>query len=274
MANKKKKSNETDKKGFWASSAVILGVISAVLGIVLSVYNILAARHNRQQFGVQDEKATLENERIKQEVSAYEPRFEVAYISISSGLYNELKQKKSEESKNQAFFLSYPLIPNEVASETLDTIATLPTDEANGDELEERVTCLVLQNKGKRDAVDVTLHIDRLAISRPITIQESSGKQGEDYDAKFRGAATSVDTRSFEIPESIGTGAGVLIPLFASRNPLKYVTQNRTWFLVSGVAYLPKTIMFIDPLDNQPKSLQVRKMKTPTWIDIGYEVRG
>lgn len=274
MAKKKKNGKETDRKGFWASSAVILGVITAVLGIVLSVFNILAARHQRQQFGSQDEKAQLENEKIKQEVSAYEPRFEVAYISISSDLYRDLKEKKSEESKNQAFFLSYPIIPNEVASETLDPIADLPTDEADGEHLEERVTCLVLQNKGKRDAVDVTLHIDRLAISRSITIQESAGNQSEDYDAKFREAATSVDTRSFAIPISIGTGAGVLIPLFASHNPSKYVTQNRTWFLVSNVAYLPKTITFTDPLDNQPKSLQVRKMKSPTWIDVGYEVRG
>lgn len=275
MAGKKKK-NETDaaQKGFWASAGTILGIISAVLGIVLSVYGIRAARHQQGQFGSQDEKARLENEKIKQEVMAYAPRFEVAYISISQSLFNDLKRKKSEEDQNQTSFLSYPIIPNEVASEGLDILGGLEVSDLDPSRLEDRVTCLVLQNKGKRDALDVKLNVDRLGISRVLNINETSGNQSEDYGRKFRQEAASAELRSFDIPMSISTGSGVLIPLFASRNPHRYVTQNRSWSLISNVAYLPKTITFIDPLDNQSKTFEVRKMKTPTWIDAGYEIRG
>jgi hypothetical protein len=131
-----------------------------------------------------------------------------------------------------------------------------------------------LQNKGKRDALDVKLNVDRLAISRVLNVNETSGNQSEDYDRKFRQEAASAELRSFDIPMSISTGSGVLIPLFASRNPRRYITQNRSWSLISNVAYLLKTITFIDPLDNQSKTFEVRKMKTPTWIDAGYEIRG
>lgn len=276
MRSKKKKDQKnTEQRGFLASSGIILGVISATLGIILSLYNIRAARHQQGQFGSQDEKAWLENEKMKQEVMVYAPRFEVAYITISQSLFDDLKRKKLEENKNQTFFLSYPIIPNEVASEGLDILGGLAaSDDDDLDRLEDRVTCLVLQNKGKRDALDVKLNVDRLSISHLLNVNETSGAQNEDYDLKFRQEAASTEVRTFDIPMSISTGSGVLIPLFASRNPRRYITQNRSWSLISNVAYLPKTITFIDPLNNQVRTLEVRKMKTPTWIDAGYEMRG
>jgi cell division protein FtsL len=266
---------EAEQESGWKSAATILGVISAALGIVLSVYNIRAAWHQQGQLAVPDEAKQLEIKKLRQEASASAPRFEVAYVTISQNLYQDLQNQKSEEKKNQTYFLNYPIVPDEVAGEKLDIIGQLPgADSTGGDDTEDRVTCLVLQNKGKRDALDVKLDFDRLGLNQVISIQETPGGQGDDYVGKFRQAAASVEARTFDLPMSIPTGSGVLIPLFASRNPTRYVTQRRNWFLISNTAYLPKTITFTDPLDNLPKTVEVRRMKTPTWIDPGYEVRG
>jgi hypothetical protein len=57
MKKKKKTTKEkASDKNFWTSTSVILGIVSAALGIILAVFNISTARNQQTQFGVTKER--------------------------------------------------------------------------------------------------------------------------------------------------------------------------------------------------------------------------
>jgi len=251
----------------WASLGVKVGVVAGLLGIITSSLNIFAALRRN---------APPKNPELEKQVNESAPRIDVSYISMSSELYDLLKQRGAEAAKGQSIFLAYPAVSNEVADGNLSfSDQMLNTDESDDEATEPRIMCLVIQNKGKREALDVRLNVTRLAFNTVVDVREVAGSASEDYESKIREKAIGVDQTSFTLPVSIETGSGVLIPLYITRNPLLIsANPNRGWSLISKIAYLPKNITFNDPLDQHPKSVEVRKMRTPIRLDNGVEVRG
>jgi hypothetical protein len=193
-------------------------------------------------------------------------------------LYHQLKERGANAAKNQSAFLAYPLLQNDIANTDLtyanDILSTNGTEE---EDKETRVMCLVLQNKGKRDAMNVQLNVERLTLNGIVDVEEVSGGGGEDYEPKIRQKTSGSSEAAFRVPFSLETGSGVLVPLFITRHPFRasYTgTRSHEWRLVSKIAYLPKSITFNDVLNQQPIRIEVRKMRDPVRLDNGVEVRG
>lgn len=265
-----KKPRDNDKDTGWKSFAVKVGVIAGVLGIITSSINIAAAL--RARIGEPPINADLERQ-----VSESAPRLDVSYVSMSSELYSLLKERGSQGAQAQNIFLAFPVVSNEVANGDLSfSNEILNTDEVDDENTEERITCLVIQNKGKREALDVSLNVNRMNINGVVAVREIAGGASEDYEAKFLEKMIGATETSFALPVSLETGAGVLVPLFITRNPHRLTPGNRRagWSLISKIAYLPKSITFTDPLGQGAKNVAVRKMRAPIRLDNGVEIRG
>lgn len=110
------------------------------------------------------------------------------------------------------------------------------------------MTYLVLQNRGRREAVGV----DRLEPPRVVTVREGAGGGGEDFERRVRGAAGSA----------------------ATRNPYSFDAASGGWEVTSRVVYLPRVVAFTDPPDLSRDTLAVRGMREPVRPDRDVEIRG
>jgi hypothetical protein len=129
---------------------------------------------------------------------------------------------------------------------------------------------LVITNRGRRDASNVAVRVDRLLLRGQVRIEEGPAVP-DDYVAKIRQEATSSAPMTIAIPMTLGPGDGVRIPLFVSDAP-----PNRldVWCVASGTALLPRSLAFDDPILGTAARSPVRRMQTPTMIAPGAYGRG
>ena len=271
MASKNKSNPEL--KSFWNAESLStrLGIISGALGILLAGYNVYGKYSEIKNYSVDQETKALELKKIQDEVSASAPKIEEMYVDLEHELFSSLAVSQDRK-QNQ--FLNYPIVPNEIVDDkvSIRPKAIFLPDNSSVDESEQHVMFLVLQNKGKRDAVDVKVTLDRLALSSKVQINETAGKSSGAYISQMKAAAKDSGDHVINIPMPIEAGKGVLIPLFVTRHPSQ--SDDKQWDVISNIVYLPKTLEISDPLDYSKQSRGIRQMKDPVRLESGLFGRG
>jgi hypothetical protein len=237
----------------------MIGLVAGVLGVALSAFALVAAYRTSR-------KPELEMLKLRDEIMAASPRLVVSYLSVGQDI-NMFTQ-----------ILAYPVLVNDVADEDFKPKTALfelgdPEGEDDPDG-EARVTFLKIENKGKRDATDVEIVVERMTLSAKVDVSERLGQPGDDYAAKIRAGAGAPEHRTFRFPTTLGTGQSVLVPLFVTRHPYRFDDAGGSWAVISKIAYIPKTVVFTDPLDASRKEEPVRAMRDPVRLDNGIEMRG
>jgi hypothetical protein len=259
MAAKNNPKEKTDN--LWAKYGVRIGVISGGLGILITLINVLKPL-------MPDKKKTLDQLELAQKVNEYSPKLEAAYFSFSEPTYFALKGgdvKNFNESGN--YFLNYPILPNEVNQQSDSSGGGLITA---GDETE-RITYLVIQNKGKNEARDVELSFNQYAVKDTVRFTETAGENTPDYEQKIKENSGFSAKKIFKVPSALATGKGIMIPLF--KGAYKSFL-GKSWNILPGISYMPVTISYTDPLDNSVHTVTVRKMLSVVKFDNGIEGRG
>jgi len=248
MAKKKAE----DKDSAWKSLQLKLGVITVILGLLTTGYNLI--KKNPPPPVNPDLKASLE----------------ISYISMIGDIYAMAGGDSAARKKN-AFYLDYPILTNEISDKGLQKTDQLFTDTTVND-YDLFITCLMIQNKGKGDASDIELDMSKLNINQPLTVTENPQSKN-DYDSQIRAKGVAVK-QMMRLPSSLSTGRGILIPLFVSYDKPSPVNKNRQWKIESKTIFLPNNIRYTEPADTAHKSLKIRKMLSPVRLAEGVQGRG
>jgi hypothetical protein len=248
MAKKK----AADKDSVWKSLQLKLGVITVILGLLTTGYNLI--KKDPPPPVNPDLKANLE----------------ISYISMINDIY-ALAGSDSAARKKDAFYLDYPILTNEISDKNLQKTDQLFTDTTVND-YELFITCLMIQNKGKGDASNIELDMSKLNIKDPLTVTEDPQSKN-DYDNQIRAKATAVK-QVIQLPSRLSTGQGILIPLFVSYDKPSPINKNRQWKIESKTIFLPDNIRYTEPADTSRKSLKIRKMLSPVRLAEGVQGRG
>ena len=248
MAKKK----TADKDSIWKSLQLKLGVITVILGLLTTGYNLI--KKDPPPPVNPDLKASLE----------------ISYISMVNDIY-ALAGGDSAVRKKDAFYLDYPILTNEISDKNLQKTDQLFNDTTAVD-YDLFITCLMIQNKGKGDASDIELDVSKLNISRPLTVTEEPQSKN-DYDSQIRAKGTAVK-QVIKLPSRLSTGQGILIPLFVTYDKPNPVNKNRQWKIESKTIFLPDNIHYTEPADTARKSLVIRKMLSPVRLAEGVQGRG
>jgi hypothetical protein len=271
MASENKSNPEL--KSFWNSESlsIRLGLISGLLGILLAVFNVYGKYSEIKNYPVDQEKKALELKIIKDEASASAPKIEEMYVDLTYELFSKLVVSQDRK-QNQ--FLNYPIVPNEIVDDkvSIRPKALFLPDDPSADEHEQQVTFLVLKNKGKRDAVDVKVILDRLALPSKVQINETAGKSSGVYISQLKAAAKDSSEHVINVPMPIEAGKGILIPLFVTRHPFQ--SDDKQWDVISNIVYLPKILEISDTLNPSKQSRSIRQMKDPVRLESGVFGRG
>ncbi len=192
-------------------------------------------------------------------------------MDLSHELFSSLAVSQDRK-QNQ--FLNYPIVPNEIIDDkvSIRPKAILLPDNSSADDGEQHVTFLILQNKGKRDAVDVKVTLDRLGLSSKVQINETAGRSSGVYISQLKAAAKDSNEDVINIPMPIEAGKGILIPLFVTRHP--YQSDDKQWDVISNIVYLPKILEISDTLNPSKQSRSIRQMKDPVRLESGVFGRG
>lgn len=247
MAKKKAE----DKDSVWKSLELKLGVVTIILGLITTGYNLI--KKDPPPPVNPDLKASLE----------------ISYISMISDIY-ATAGGDSATRKKDAFYLDYPILTNEISDKSLQKTDQLLTDNIEGYEL--YVTCLMIQNKGKGDASDIELDLSKLNINQPLTITEDAQSKN-DYDSQIRAKSAAVK-QVIRLPSRLSTGQGILVPLFITFDEPNPANKNRQWRIESKTIFLPDNIKYREPADTTQKSLTIRKMLNPVRLANGVQDRG
>ncbi|SEO56946.1 hypothetical protein SAMN05192574_109121 [Mucilaginibacter gossypiicola] len=248
MAKKK----AADKDAPWKSLQLKLGVITVILGLLTTGYNLLKKSPSPP---------------VNPDLKA---KLEISYISMTSDIYATAGSDSAARKKN-AFYLDYPILTNEISDNKLQKTDQLFSDTAAAD-FDLFVTCLMIQNKGKGDASNIELDLSKLNIKEPLTITEDNQTQN-DYDSQIRAKSPAVK-QVIQLPSTLSTGQGILIPLFISYDKPSPTNTNRQWKIESKTIFLPDNIRFAEPADTARQSLKIRKMLSPVRLAEGVQGRG
>jgi|GEM_PF-6477575 len=267
-----------------------VGVISLIVGIVLSVGNIAIWRLQRDSYA-------LDNSNKRAQLQEAKPRFDVTYASMPLSFYRQLIMSRHNAEAPLSGFLRYPILVNDVQKRILvncEDIGDLSnakaewrnvaqSDSHNGSELKRvvsskrfciassSVTCLAITQEGKRNAVRVRLDVDKIVLRGAEELYDDTDAVGLVHRGKCSNETLDLG--------SIDTGQGVIVPLFLT----ELLGLDRGMFLyptdiirmTRGTVYLPKTIRFTDPLTGEETAYSVRRMlSAPLLIESGIETRG
>jgi len=274
-----KKNANQEPNSFWnpESLSTKLGLIAGLLGAILTVFDVYGRFSGIKKSSVEQQQKILELKKLQAEVSASAPQVDVEYVDLSYELFLQLSNSQFLLNRKQNLFLNYPIFPGEIVDNkvSIRPEAIFSTHDPSEDENERHITFLILQNKGKRDAIDVKVILDRLALPSKVQINETAGRSSGSYISQLKSAAKNSKDSSevvINIPMPIETGKGFLIPLFVTR----YATQSddKQWDVISKIVYLPKILEISDPLDHSKQSQSIRQMKDPVRLESGVFGRG
>ncbi|MFC0516880.1 hypothetical protein ACFFGT_21915 [Mucilaginibacter angelicae] len=248
MAKKK----AADKDGIWKSLQLKLGVITVILGLLTTGYNL-----------IKKDPPLPVNPDLKADLA-------ISYISMTGNIYL-LAGGDSTTRKKNAFYLDYPILTNEISDKNLQKTDQVFSDTTFNDN-DLSITCLMIQNKGKGDASDIELDLSKLTINAPLTITEDPENKN-DYESQIKAKSTSVK-QVIRLPSRLSTGQGILIPLFISFDQPSPMNKNRQWKIESKIIFIPDNIHYTEPADTVRKSLKIRKMRSPVRLAEGAQERG
>jgi hypothetical protein len=245
---------------------LVVGVISAVIGLATAIFGLPGDLETALGRG-DLEKTELEQKRI--ELRAVAPRLNVSYLFLSGDLALAVldgtpRRTKPPTSKEAISLLSYPTISNEILN--------MPVRSADGCKIGHTTTSsvvfLVIENRGKRDATEITVNADQVQLAAPVRVDQALGG-GNDYVVELRGAARSTTSVTFTIPRPLAPSGGVRVPLWTSATPQD---RSNPWCIVSPAALIPTSVAFVDPVLDASTTMNVRRIISPqSELDHGIE---
>ena len=256
---------QSDGQSLWQLITVRLGAVSAAVGIVVALVG-LPGQITSALGG--DDAQLSEQERA--EIAAAAPRLDVSYAILASDVYQFEADKKRGAPKAVNVLASFPDYENEVTQAFRSNAPPAKGCRLRGYPIRS-IALLVIENRGGRAARAVDVAFERLALSRPVIVQEAV-VGGDDYVEKIRQAAAERARVTFKIPRTLEPGEGIRIPLFVSVSGPE--DDPRRWCVVSSVAYQPRSLRFVDAVLGEPATLSVRRMRDPVRLWAGAWARG
>lgn len=258
-----------EAKKWWEKTPTIIGAVSSALGLVVLVAGLPNDVAEALGRSAPSKLEVLELQEKRVEVAAAAARLDVTYVFLRRGLVDADPPKTAAEPDLATTIRSYPIVRNEIVSE-LDRSEGVS---GRGCRLKEEyfdpsVAFLVVSNRGRREATDVAVTVDRLELGAPVRVDDG---RDEDYLAKLRAKKSGSARRVIRIPLALRPGDGVLIPLWISVSDFD---RREQWCVVSHTALAPTSLSFADPLLGSTTRSKVRRMLAPTTLADGVEARG
>jgi len=257
------------KKSRWERTKLAAGTASAVVGLVVALAGVPGKIGDA--FGRSDSKqADLALKQKRTEVAEAAPRLDISYLFLSSDLVGATDPetvKKHRATAQAVTILSFPTIDNAILNQTDGPTAGCRLRGPYG---ETSIAFLVVQNRGRRDATNVTVAAKRLELRGVVRVDDDDPAQA-DYVARLRANARGSVPTTVRIPETLGPGEGVRVPIWAtSADP----GQASRWCVVSKTALEPATVSFTDPVLGSVATIPVRRLASPVLLGDGIEGRG
>jgi hypothetical protein len=246
----------------WSAVSTKIGIISGILGIIISGTAAFKIFFPKSKDKLDDKSAVLS-------MSQLEPRLEMSYVIMESSIY--YKEDSDKKDNKKLLFLDYPLVTNEIARDENGSYIDL----FEGAYMSV-VTYLVIQNTGKATPGNVKVSMKRYMLNQKISVDETNSEQKNNYYNQIVSGAADSSRLVFDLPTTLETGNGVLIPLFVVGYtvPETRVLDKRKWDVISKIVYLPDEVIYTDPLDEKEKKVKIRMMKDPVRLVNGIEGRG
>ena len=215
--------------------------------------------------------------RIRAKAESSAPRLDVSYEFYATPLVDVSPRGGESPGPNEPISsLGFPIIENAVMSEFRDNVraggpgfrTTGCDDRADSVTTSVDVAFLIIRNRGQRDATDIALRADRLALDERVPVNEAGD---EDYIANLRAAATTSEPDPVHVPFTLGPGEGLRVPLWAS---YAFSLQYDRWCVVSQTAFLPRSLSYSDPQLRSVTTSSVRRLRDPSLIADGVVGRG
>ena len=263
---------QRERKSFWERTSTIIGVVSAAIGLVVTIFGLPNALATALGRSTESRAAELELQDKRAELAAKGPRLDVSYVFLATnvneglppvGATGDAARPKSREATT---ILSFPSVANEVASNASPDV---PKACGLGRQPIVSLASLVVRNRGLRDAERIAVSADRLVLGRPVLIREAPSG-GDDYVAKLESSAKRAST-TIRIPLTLAPGDGVRVQLWMSASD-----SNRydRWCVVSRAAFRPRAVRFRDPVLGTVKTVGVRRLDAPVVLANGLVGRG
>lgn len=248
------------KKSWWDVVGVRIGVISGALGLLVALVGLpgtIADALSRSDSEVTD----LEVQAKRAALADAGPRLDVRYQILTQNLFS---RANSETDPADPQLASLPTVQNEITDQIYEADRTCRLEKAP----RLSIAFLVITNRGRRDATEIAVELDRFRLRGPVLIRETAG---DDYAAKLRAATAETRVVQVGLPRTLGPGEGARVPLFVAEAPWQRFDR---WCAVPPIAYLPRSLKYVDPALRTTTRSAVRKMVDPVLLESGAIDRG
>jgi hypothetical protein len=255
------------KKSFWERAQAPVGVVSGILGLFIAVIGVPDKVQSALGLSTQAKTDRIELEQERADLASAGPRLEASYLFLATDLVGpDSSQSARRTSKQAVTLLSFPSIRNEILHQEYSNAKGCKL----GKQPQNSVAFLVVENRGKRDAANVTVVADRLRLAGHVRVDES-GRSGGDYVANLRARTRRAAPITVSIPRTIAPGEGVRVPIWVSAE--NYDDADH-WCVVSSTAFQPTSVHFVDPVLSSQLKINVRRLESPEILGEGVEARG
>ena len=259
-------------KRWWESASTIIGLVSSAVGLLLLLVGLPSAITTKLHG---DPQAAAELRKVRTEIEMSKPRLDVRYVQLSDELRFQRDDLEADSSAGDSAtspvartLLSLPVVQTGIPTDPWQ-------DELVSAELEETqifryTTYLLIENRGQRDATDISLYGRQLGFSSALRVHETP-TGGDDYAALMRGHASGTAPIVVRVPRTLAPGDAVLLPLFSNAHSAG--VQDR-WWVTSPRAILPDSLSYADAVLGEPTTVPIRRMVNATRVARGVMDRG
>jgi hypothetical protein len=271
-----------EKASIWETAGTRIGVISAAVGLVIALVGLPHAVATA--FGQGDSPSSAELDERRAALAEAAPRLDVRYVFLSADIALGITDLRLGNSSDDPPPKQPPAVTSILS---LPTVATEPLAQLTpiydrvienrgrggcrlGRTAQISAAYLVITNRGRRDASNISLEADRLVLPAEVRVTERPAP-ADDYVAQLRARAASSGRITLDVPMTLAPGDGVRVPLFVTDAP---PSRFDLWCVASRTALLPRSLRYDDPILGKTSRSQVRRMETPTILAPGAYGRG
>lgn len=239
----------------------VIAIVVALLGLPKAVLDAL---------GHGDSKAAAAErrlDRVRTQLAQTGPVLDASYVFLSQDVYPPEALAKGTRA---GLLLAYPVQGNRWYREP-STSSPPAACKLHARYVDTSVAYLVIENRGRRDAADITVVGRSLRLRRAVSIDESRSRI--DYVARLEAASRATRTATIEVPLTLAPGEGIRIPLWTSASAGAYSAAPR-WCVVPPTAFEPVAVRFVDSMLAAHRRLAVRRMRDAVLLANGVVGRG
>ena len=255
-------------KKWWDTAGARIGVASGAVGLLVALLGLPQAI--RGAFGGGDPQAAAELRKVRTEIEQSKPRLDVRYVLLAQDLLATRDQDSASAppaASAARTLLSLPVVQTGGAGMGEDE-RFWPSE--NDEQTFRFTTFLLIENRGQRDATDISLYGSQLGFTGPVPVRETA-TGGDDYLAVMRENSSGAAPVVVRVPRTLAPGDAVLLPLFENASP---AGREGLWWVASAKAVLPDSLSYVDAVLGEPITVPVRRMVNATRVERGVLDRG